>query len=182
MLSEIPISLEDISPDDIDKEILRLGIIAEYDAVNLYEQMASMTDNDTLKEVLLDIAKEEKTHVGEFQALLVQLDSEQATEMSEGASEVEEMMSEASLIQIVEEAVMEVLGQSPPEERRVRMTRGVPLRDGSGRGQRLNRGRGGCPPESQRPSPRSSRPDRMPDGIGRGQGGEGRGQSLRRGR
>jgi hypothetical protein len=37
MLSKIPIKLEDIDKSDIDKEILRAGIIAEYDAINLYE-------------------------------------------------------------------------------------------------------------------------------------------------
>ncbi len=37
MLSIIPIDLNKIKKEDIDKEILRLGIIAELDAVNLYE-------------------------------------------------------------------------------------------------------------------------------------------------
>jgi rubrerythrin len=37
MLSEIPINLEKIQKEDIDKEILRAGIIAELDAINLYE-------------------------------------------------------------------------------------------------------------------------------------------------
>jgi hypothetical protein len=39
--------------------------------VNLYEQLANMTDNANLKAILLDVAKEEKTHAGEFQALLL---------------------------------------------------------------------------------------------------------------
>lgn len=41
-------------------------MIAELDAVNLYEQLAAMTDDKNIKKVLFDIAKEEKTHVGEF--------------------------------------------------------------------------------------------------------------------
>jgi rubrerythrin len=49
---------------------LRSGIIAELDAINLYEQMAALASKESLRKVLLDIAKEEKTHVGEFQALL----------------------------------------------------------------------------------------------------------------
>lgn len=53
MLSQIPINLEKVDPKDLDKEILRAAMIAELDAVNLYEQMASVTKNETLKEVLL---------------------------------------------------------------------------------------------------------------------------------
>jgi len=94
LLSQIPINLESVDPKDLDKEILRAAIIAELDAVNLYEQMASMTKNETLKEVLLDIAREEKTHVGEFQALLLKEDSEQEKELAKGKAEVDELMKE----------------------------------------------------------------------------------------
>lgn len=73
MLSKIPISLETIKKEDLDKEILRAGIIAELDAINLYEQMAAMTENKNIRKVLLDIAKEEKTHVGEFHILIIRI-------------------------------------------------------------------------------------------------------------
>ena len=75
----------------MDKEILRTGIIAELDAINLYEQMAAMTGNENIKKILLDIAKEEKTHMGEFQALLLREDKEQVKELEEGKKEVEEL-------------------------------------------------------------------------------------------
>jgi len=91
MLSKEPIDLSEVSKEDIDKEILRLGIIAELDAISLYEQLAAMTSNEKIKKVLLDIAKEEKTHVGEFLALLLELDKEQARELEEGRKEVEEI-------------------------------------------------------------------------------------------
>jgi len=92
MLSIIPIDLNKIKKEDIDKEIIRLGMIAELDAVNLYEQLANITEDENIKEVLLDIAKEEKTHVGEFQALLVLKDKEQMKELEEGKKEVKELM------------------------------------------------------------------------------------------
>jgi rubrerythrin len=60
------------------------------DAVNLYEQLAAMTENKNIRIILLDIAKEEKTHVGEFQTLLLQLDKQQEKELEEGRKEVEE--------------------------------------------------------------------------------------------
>ena len=53
--------------------------------------MAVMTKNAAILATLLDIAKEEKTHVGEFQALLLQLDQEQADELKHGKREVEEL-------------------------------------------------------------------------------------------
>jgi rubrerythrin len=90
MLSQIPIDLKSVKKEDIDKEILRLAVIAELDAISLYEQMASLTDNSDMKKILLDVAKEEKTHVGEFQALLLKHDKEQVKELEEGKKEVEE--------------------------------------------------------------------------------------------
>lgn len=86
MLSDIP---KKIKGRDVDKQILRLGMIAELDAVNLYEQMEAMAKNKIVKKVLLDIAREEKTHIGEFQTLLLNLDKEQVRELKEGKKEVE---------------------------------------------------------------------------------------------
>jgi len=90
MLSQLPIDLKTVKKEELNKEICRVGIIAEYDAISLYEQLAAMTDNAGMKKILLDIAKEEKTHVGEFQALLLKLDKEQVNELESGAQEVKE--------------------------------------------------------------------------------------------
>ncbi|MFP4654775.1 MAG: ferritin family protein [Methanohalobium sp.] len=76
MLSEIPIDLERVKQGDINKESLRAAIIAELDAINLYEEMANLTDNENLKTVLLDIAREEKVHVAMFQTVLMEVDEE----------------------------------------------------------------------------------------------------------
>jgi rubrerythrin len=92
MLSKIPIDIERIKKEDMDKEILRSAIIAELDAISLYEQMADMTQNKNIRKLLLDVAREEKTHVGEFQALLLIEDKEQGKELEEGKEEVEELM------------------------------------------------------------------------------------------
>jgi len=91
MLSNLPIDLGKVKKEDLDKEILRVGMIAELDAVSLYEQLAAMTENKNIKKILMDIAKEEKTHVGEFQALLLEHDKEQLKELEEGKKEVEEL-------------------------------------------------------------------------------------------
>jgi rubrerythrin len=91
MLSDIPKKLAGLSPEEIDKEICRAGMIAELDAINLYEQMAALAQDPKLKATLLDIAKEEKTHTGEFQALLLQKDAEFVAELAHGKEEVEEL-------------------------------------------------------------------------------------------
>jgi rubrerythrin len=92
-MSNIPIDLTKVKKENIDKEILRVGIIAELDAVNLYEQLAAATENNDIKRILLDIAKEEKTHVGEFQALLLGVDKQQVEELEAGKEEVEKELS-----------------------------------------------------------------------------------------
>ena len=89
MLSERPIKIEKVGKKFTDREILRLAIIAELDAVSLYEQLAESTENKAIREVLLDVAKEEKTHVGEFQTLLLREDKEQVEELEHGKEEVE---------------------------------------------------------------------------------------------
>ena len=94
MLSKIPINIEKLKGEKLDQEILRAAVIAELGAINLYEQMAAMTDNDNLKKILLDVAKEEKTHVGEFETMLLKLDAEQVEELKAGEKEVDEMMEE----------------------------------------------------------------------------------------
>jgi rubrerythrin len=90
MLSKIPVQLEKVKQEDVDKEILRAGIMAELDAVNLYEQMAAMARKEEIRKILLDIAREEKTHIGEFQALLLKEDPQQAEELRAGEREVRE--------------------------------------------------------------------------------------------
>lgn len=90
MFSKVPLDIAKMSKEDINKEMLRAALIAELDAINLYEQMAGMTENDEVRRVLLDVAKEEKTHIGEFQTLLLRMDKEQVEELEAGREEVDE--------------------------------------------------------------------------------------------
>jgi rubrerythrin len=93
MLSKIPIDVEKLKKEDLDREILRAAIIAELDAINVYEQMADMTPNKNIRKLLLDVAKEEKTHVGEFQTLLLRKDPQQKDELEQGKREVKELLN-----------------------------------------------------------------------------------------
>lgn len=85
--SEIPLSNKK-KGKETDAEMLRAAIVAEYDAINLYLQMANNTTDKKLQKVLRDIAKEEKTHIGEFQALLLNIDKEQEEELKVGKKEI----------------------------------------------------------------------------------------------
>ena len=90
-MSDIPKSLSKVRQEEINKEVLRAGMIAELDAISLYEQLAAMAANQDIRKVLLDIAKEEKTHLAEFETLLLRMDKEQVQENEKGRKEVEEL-------------------------------------------------------------------------------------------
>ena len=72
---------------------IRFMIAAEYEAIQLYQQTAESTDNELAKDVLIDIANEEKEHAGEFLRLLRELDPEEEKFYKEGYEEVEEMIA-----------------------------------------------------------------------------------------
>ena len=94
MMSEIPKGFGKVKEDDpkmADAELVRLGLIAELDAINLYEQLAAHAKDPLVKKVFMDIAYEEKEHVGEFLELLKRLDPKQIDAIEHGAEEVREM-------------------------------------------------------------------------------------------
>lgn len=71
---------------------IRFFIAAEYEAVQMYTQIAESTDNKLAKAVLLDIAEEELVHAGEFLRLLKALKPDEWEKYEEGFKEVEEIL------------------------------------------------------------------------------------------
>jgi rubrerythrin len=69
---------------------IRFNIAAEYEAIQLYIQLAESIDHKLAQEVLRDIADEERVHVGEFMRLLMELAPDEEKFYREGAKEVEE--------------------------------------------------------------------------------------------
>ena len=69
---------------------IRFMIAAEYEAIQLYMQLAESTDNKLAQEVLKDIADEERVHAGEFLRLLKELAPDEEKFYHEGEEEVEE--------------------------------------------------------------------------------------------
>jgi len=88
LMSSIPTDLDRVKGPRKEMEILRAAIIAEYDAINLYEQMAEISSNPKVKKVLLDVANEEKQHIGEFKSLLEMIDPEHEKFEKKGEEEV----------------------------------------------------------------------------------------------
>lgn len=69
---------------------IRFMVAAEYEAIQLYMQLAESIDHKLAIGVLKDIADEERVHAGEFLRLLKELDPEEEKFYQEGAVEVEE--------------------------------------------------------------------------------------------
>jgi len=68
---------------------IRFMVAGEYEAMQLYEQLAESTDEALAQNVLLDIANEEKVHVGEFLRLLKEIQPDEEGFYQQGAQEVE---------------------------------------------------------------------------------------------
>jgi rubrerythrin len=75
---------------------IRFMIAAEYEAIQLYMQLAESTDNKLAQDVLKDIADEERVHAGEFLRLLKELAPDEEKIYREGAKEVEEKINKQS--------------------------------------------------------------------------------------
>ena len=69
---------------------IRFMVAAEYEAIQLYMQLAESTDDKLAQEVLKDIADEERVHAGEFLRLLRELAPDEDKFYAEGTEEVEE--------------------------------------------------------------------------------------------
>ncbi len=71
---------------------IRFMISAEYEAVQLYMQLAESTDNELARAVLRDITDEELVHAGEFLRLLKELEPGEEGLYNQGYKEVEEII------------------------------------------------------------------------------------------
>ena len=73
---------------------IRLDVAAEQEAIHLYMAHAEATDNPLVKKVLIDIANDERVHIGEFERLLQILTGDEDDYIAEGKAEVDEMSIE----------------------------------------------------------------------------------------
>lgn len=80
-----------LSPEELVRAI-RFMVAAEYEAVQLYVQLAESIDNELAARVLKDIADEELVHAGEFLRLLKELAPDEERFYQDGSREVEELI------------------------------------------------------------------------------------------
>jgi rubrerythrin len=71
---------------------IRLMVAAEYEAVQMYTQLAESTDNALARVALMKISDEELVHAGEFLKLLQILAPDEAYHYEKGYKEVEDML------------------------------------------------------------------------------------------
>ena len=81
-----------MTADDLIRGV-RFMVAAEYEAVQMYTQLAEATDNDLAKTVLNKIADEELVHAGEFIRLLKELAPDEESKYNNGAKEVDDEIS-----------------------------------------------------------------------------------------
>ena len=68
---------------------IRFMVAAEYEAIQMYEQIAEGTSNELAKKVITSVVNEERIHVGEFLRLLKELCPDEEEFYDDGAEEVE---------------------------------------------------------------------------------------------
>jgi rubrerythrin len=68
---------------------IRFMVAAEYEATQLYMQLAESTDNKLAMATLKDIANDERVHAGQFLRLLYKLAPDEKKFYAQGAAEVE---------------------------------------------------------------------------------------------
>jgi rubrerythrin len=73
---------------------IRLNVSAEHEAISIYMAHAEATDHPLARKVLIDIANEERVHIGEFDRLLEILTGDEDKWVVEGREEVDEMEAE----------------------------------------------------------------------------------------
>ena len=71
---------------------IRLDVAGEHEAIHGYMAHSDATDNPLAKAVLIDIANEERVHVGELVRLLSILTGEEDEFLKKGAAEVDTMV------------------------------------------------------------------------------------------
>jgi rubrerythrin len=91
---------------------IRIDIAGELEAIHLYQAHAQATDNELVKEVLLDIADEERVHVGELQRLLTLLLDDEAELLAQGKAEVDAVAAKLG-IQAASGSAPASVGEAP---------------------------------------------------------------------
>ena len=100
---------------------IRFMIAAEYEAIQLYTQLAASIDDKLAQEVLWDISNEEKEHAGEFLRLLQVLAPDEQGFYDEGMGETNEKidkLNQADSMIFTTENQLKELGDKLPADKK----------------------------------------------------------------
>ena len=117
-----PVEASEFSDSDTVRAV-RQSIIAELDATNMYTQLADSIENEDIKNLLKQIAKEEEVHVGEFEKALATLHPETVDNVEDGKEEAAGILGNS---EPNEEADIETEKEDTIEEALARMYRDFP--------------------------------------------------------
>ena len=73
---------------------IRFSIASEYEAIQIYEEIAESIDDEKAQKILNEVANDERVHVGNLSYLLNQLSPKDEKSIKEGIVEAKEIMSE----------------------------------------------------------------------------------------
>ncbi len=74
---KIPFNFESLEEEVLERQLVRIAIMAEFEAINLYEQLISLTKDENLREIFNTIIMEKKVHAGDLLAKLIDIDEDQ---------------------------------------------------------------------------------------------------------
>ena len=89
-----------LSPDELIRAV-RLDIAGEHEAIHMYNAHADATNNTFAKKIFINIANEERVHIGELTRLLDILTGNECTYQKKGVKEVNEMTEKPSKSNVV---------------------------------------------------------------------------------
>jgi rubrerythrin len=74
MSPELPDNIRMLGKEELDKAVLRVAIMSEFDCINTYEQILTLVKEGEIRAALLRILDEDKAHALSLQDLLAELD------------------------------------------------------------------------------------------------------------
>ncbi len=75
MSPQLPENIRRLGKEELEKAVLRVAIMSEFDSINTYEQIISLLDDGELKAVFLRLINEDKAHAEELQEQLSKRDN-----------------------------------------------------------------------------------------------------------
>ncbi len=66
-------NLTNVAKEDLDKEIMKAAVVSELESISLFEKMAEMTRDKSLRMTLIQVIRDKRMLVGEIQAQLMQM-------------------------------------------------------------------------------------------------------------